>query len=219
MRLNVFPRNLRNRTYAYDHVCRSRGRRFDMRDWDASRSRAYRQGRPVHTKSRCAATRIGIASRPPLRQEAFGAIPWFPQDSSTSSQPPCYLLERRVAERVRGYICCFPTIDKRGQRLRLYSQLRSVLFAVLVQIARIELVIPDVGVALQTIARPAVWAHRFAFIDDIQEDSRMRCPQRHRRVRAKRGELARGELDHWRGSRQRTQCAPRLVTCVSRVAL
>jgi hypothetical protein len=47
----------------------------------------------------------------------------------------------------------------------------------------------------------------------------VRCPQRHRRVRAKRGELARGELDHWRGSRQRTQCAPRLVTCVSRVAL
>ena len=40
----------------------------------------------------------------------FDAIPWFPQGSSPPPQPSCYLLERRVAERVHGHFRRFSAL-------------------------------------------------------------------------------------------------------------
>ena len=110
-------------------------------------------------------------------------------------------------------------MSKRVWCLRLHDRLRGILLvAVLMQFAGIELVRPHVNAAFQAITRAAVWTHRYAFIDDVEEDTRVRFPQRHRRVGTIGGEIARGELDHRCGSRQRTQSAPRLVTCVRRAA-
>ena len=108
----------------------------------------------------------------------------------------------------------------RDQRLTLQGELRDVrLVAILMQLTSIELVSPDMNVGFQAIACPAVWAHRLAFINDVQEDSGVRCPQRHRRVRAISRQIARGEFDHRRDSPRCTHSAPRVLICVPRVAL
>jgi hypothetical protein len=77
----------------------------------------------------------------------------------------------------------------------LNHRLRTVLPAVLTQTACIQLAVLNVDVDFQSIARAAFRTHCLDFIEDVEKNPWVRRPQRHRRIRAIRREIA-GEENH-----------------------